>query len=94
MSETKHRLRAAATPAWPRFQTADECIYALPTLDEVRAAGYHDAEAMLERVTRERAELVARFNSDPAFAAEARAEAAAAWERWQREKAEREKDRP
>ena len=74
---TKPKPRAKSTAA-RRFETAEDCIYEMPTDEQVVDAGY--VTERWQDIKRERDAFIARFNSDPDFAAKAREHARKEWE--------------
>jgi len=71
----------------PSFRTAEECVYRMPTVEEVVAAGY--PASYWDMVKARRDEFIRRFESDPAFAADARKRAEEDWEAARRQERDR-----
>ena len=71
MSETKlHGSNRHTTLQEPGTETAEQCIYPMPTVEEVVRAGY--PSSYWDKVKSDRETFIARFNAEPEFAARAR----------------------
>ena len=81
MSDVKVIGRRATAVSERLFERAEDCIYPMPTREEIEARGYTDVDATWQRVKRERDDFIARFNSDPEFRELARREAREAQQR-------------
>lgn len=68
-------VRRAFDPSVPVADLTAEDIYRMPSVEEVVKAGYPVEKHA--SVARERDEFIQRFNSDPTFAADVRAQVAA-----------------
>lgn len=88
MSETK--LHGSRRWQAKRFDVAEDCIYPMPTVDEVTKAGY--PASYWNKVKEERDAFIEKFNADPEFAARARAQAADDHAEAERREAERKSD--
>jgi hypothetical protein len=56
---------APRTPQEPRYETAEDCIYPMPSVEEVVRAGYQ--ATYWDKIKAERDEFIQRFNAEPEF---------------------------